>query len=86
MFESWPYGQRIKCFHTQSIETVKHCPKALAGRGKLGKNSGLETGSQSSYQRSWKNSRLEKRNIGENSCLRTGTLTDFKKDAVRIPD
>jgi hypothetical protein len=31
-----------------------------------------------SYQRSWKNSPLEKRNIGENSCLRTGTLTDSK--------
>jgi hypothetical protein len=31
-----------------------------------------------SYQRSWKNSRLERGNIRENSCLRTGTLTDSK--------
>jgi hypothetical protein len=31
-----------------------------------------------SYQRSWKNSRLEKGNIRENSCLRTETLTDSK--------
>jgi hypothetical protein len=28
---------------------------------------------------------MEKRNIGENSCLRAGTLTDFKKDVMRIP-
>jgi hypothetical protein len=31
-----------------------------------------------SYQRSWKNSRLKKRNIRENSCLRTETLTVSK--------
>ncbi len=31
-----------------------------------------------SYPRSWKNSRLQKRNIREKSCLRTGTLTDTK--------
>jgi hypothetical protein len=60
--------------------------KSSSGKGKIGENSGKEIGTQSSYQRSWKNSRLEKRNFGENSCLRTGTPTDFKKDAVRIPD
>ncbi len=65
--------------HTQSIKTGEDWPKALAGRGKSGENSGLETSTLTSYQRSWKNSRLEKRNIGENSCLRTGTLTDSKR-------
>jgi hypothetical protein len=48
----------------------------LSKRGKIREN--LGTGTQMSYQRSWKNFRLEKRNIRENSCLRTGTLTDSK--------
>ncbi len=51
------------------------CPN---GEKKYEKISGLERGTQMSYQRSWKNSRLEKRNIWENFCLRTGTLTDSK--------
>ncbi len=45
------------------------------GKGKIRENSGLGTEPQS-YQRSWKNSRLEKRNVWENSCLQTGTLID----------
>jgi hypothetical protein len=45
---------------------------------KIRENFRLGTGTQMSYQRSWKNSRLEKRNIRENSCLRTETLTDSK--------
>jgi hypothetical protein len=43
-----------------------------------GENSRLGTGRQMSYQRSWKNSRLEKRNIQENSCLGTEKLTVSK--------
>jgi hypothetical protein len=49
---------------------VEHSPK--------GENFRLGTGTQTSYQRSWKKSRLEKRNIWEKSCLQTGTLTDSK--------
>jgi hypothetical protein len=37
----------------------------LPKRGKYGKISGLEQGTQMSYQRSWKNSRLEKRKSGK---------------------
>jgi hypothetical protein len=48
--------------------------KFCLGKGKIRENSGLGTETQS-YQRSWKNSRLEKRNIWENSFLQTGTLT-----------
>jgi hypothetical protein len=38
----------------------------------------LGSGTQTSFQRSWKNSCREKRIIRENSCLRTVTLTDSK--------
>jgi hypothetical protein len=46
--------------------------------GKIRENSGLEKGTQTSYLRFWKNSRLEKKNIRENSCLRTAILTNSK--------
>jgi hypothetical protein len=48
-------------------------------KGKIRENFRLGTGTQTSYQRSWKKSRLDKRNIREKSCLRTGTLTDSKE-------
>jgi len=41
----------------------------LPKKGKIRENFRLGTGTQMSYQRPWKNSRLEKRNIRENSCL-----------------
>jgi hypothetical protein len=47
-------------------------------KGENMENFRLGTGTETSYQRSWKNSRMEKRNIQENSCRRTGTLTDSK--------
>jgi hypothetical protein len=48
------------------------CPK--------GENTGkLQAGKRyTKDQRSWKNSRPEKRYFRENSCLRTGTLSDSK--------
>jgi hypothetical protein len=50
----------------------------IAQKRKIPENFWLGLGTQMSYQRSWKNSRLEKRNIWENSCLPTGSLTDLK--------
>jgi hypothetical protein len=46
-----------------------------AQKGKIRENFRLGTGTQTSYQRSWKK---EKRNIRKSSCLRTVTLTDSK--------
>jgi hypothetical protein len=50
----------------------------LPKRGKYGKSSGWEQVHKWVIKDFWKNSRLEKRNIRENSCLWTETLTDSK--------
>jgi hypothetical protein len=67
---------------------LEDCPKTIVripvrGREKSGKAPGkLRAGNkytvQTSYQRSRKNSLLVKRNMQENSCLRTGVLTNSK--------
>ncbi len=62
-----------------SIPDRGRLTKSSSGKGKIGENSWLETSTQTSYQRSWKNSRWEKRNIGDNPYLRTGALTDSKR-------
>jgi hypothetical protein len=50
----------------------------LPKRGKYGKTSGLEEVHKRVIKDLGRIPRLEKRNIRENSCLRTGTLTDSK--------
>jgi hypothetical protein len=53
------------------------------GKGKIRENLRAENRYTNELSRSWKISRLEKRNIRENSCLRSGTLT-FSKEFCEI--